>query len=75
MNIAWLDGNNSDGQFVLEMFFEDGGKGYLKGDYNQISGHYDLFWKSDDVVGMTIYDPSWKVVATKARASAFAMAG
>jgi hypothetical protein len=53
--------------------FSDGGKGFMKGDYNHVSNHYTILWErnqwvANDVVGMTIYDPQWKVVANKVRA-------
>ncbi len=73
MNIQWNDGKDSTDKFVLEIFFENC-KGYLKGDYVNIGNYYDVLWKCDEVVGMTIYDPKWKVVATKYRASILAAA-
>lgn len=68
-NIKWNDGKTSEDKFVLEIMFSDGGKNYLKGDYSRISNHYTILWEEDNVVGMTIYNPQWKVVAAKFRSA------
>jgi hypothetical protein len=45
-DIKWLDGKTSEGLFVLEIMFSDGGKGFMKGDYNHVSNHYTILWES-----------------------------
>lgn len=70
MNITWLDGQDANGQFILEMKFVKG-TGYLKNhSYEKIVEYYNLFWDCADVVGMTIYNPQNQVVASKNRAKA-----
>jgi hypothetical protein len=65
-DIRWLDGKNSNGKFILEMLFSNGGTGYLKNDsYEAISKHYEVLWDSPEVVSMTLYHPNGKVVAAK----------
>jgi hypothetical protein len=68
-DIRWLDGKGSEGNFVLEIMFRDGGKGYMKNEsYLKISDCYDLLWRvNPEIVGMTLYDPQGKPVATKTR--------
>lgn len=70
-NITWLDGKDSTGKFVLEIMFQDGGKGYLKNEsYEETCKSYDFFWDSSKVVGLTIFDPEGKPVATRTRMAA-----
>jgi hypothetical protein len=66
--IKWLDGNGSEGQFVLELQFISG-VNYLKSKtYEQAVQRYDLFWKiNPEIVGMTLYDASNQVIASKSR--------
>lgn len=64
-NIAWLDGNNAEGKFILEINFAYGGKGYLKSDEAGINNHYEFFWSMDEIVGMTVYNPARKIVRSK----------
>lgn len=67
-NINWFDGKDAKNNFVLEMLFANGGTGFLKNEsYEKISGQYDFFWDNDQIVGMTLYNPEGKVVATKCR--------
>lgn len=71
MKINWLDGKDSTGKFVLEIMFRDGGTGYLKNEsYEETCKSYDLFWDSAEVVGLTIFSPDWKPVATRTRMAA-----
>jgi len=68
MDIKWLDGQPATGMFILEMLFENGGKGYLKNaDYQMISHWYTSLWSNTECVSMTLYDPSLKVIAAKNR--------
>jgi hypothetical protein len=73
MDIRWFDGQDAKNKFVLEMMFKNNGLGYLKNEsYEKISGQYDFFWDNDQIVGMTLYNPEGKVVATKYRNKAAA---
>lgn len=64
-NIAWLDGKDADGKFILEINFAGGGKSYLKNDESGINRHYEFFWSMDEIVGMTIYSPQRQIVRSK----------
>jgi hypothetical protein len=71
MEIQWLNGKDSNGKFVLEIMFRDGGAGYLKNEsYDETYKSYDLFWDSSEVVGLTIFDLDGKPIATRTRMAA-----
>ena len=71
MEIQWLDGKDSNGKFILELVFQDGGKNYLKNESSEeICRNYDIFWESREIVGMTIFNPEGKPVATRTRMAA-----
>lgn len=69
MKINWLDGKDSAGMFVLEIMFRDGGTGFLKSESGIIFLFkiIDMVWDSTEVVGLTIFDPKGKPLATKTR--------
>lgn len=71
-NIAWLDGKNADGKFILEMNFTGGGKSYFKSDEKGINNHYEFFWGMDEIVGMTIYNTQRQIVCSKFKGIAVA---
>ena len=66
--IKWLDGNGCEGQFILEIQFISG-VSYMKNqNYETICKNYDLFWQTNpEIVGMTLYDASNRVIASKSR--------
>jgi len=66
--IKWLDGNGSEGQFILELQFV-AGVNYLKSKtYEQAVERYELFWKiNPEIIGMTLYDCDNRVIASKNR--------
>lgn len=68
--IQWLDGGAADGMFVMEIGFKDG-TGYVKRpSFALINSDLELFWRvNPDIVSITIYDPSRKVVASRFRTS------
>ena len=68
-DIRWLDGQSAEGQFVLEIMFENGRPGYLKSKtYQKACDNYERFWEiNPEIVGMTLYSPEWKPIATKTR--------
>lgn len=69
-NINWVDGQNADGKYILQIHFASGGTGYMKNDsYDKLCNYYTLFWDCPEVVGLTIYNPSHQVIATKTRMS------
>jgi hypothetical protein len=68
-DIKWLDGKDATGKFVLEMSFANGGTSYLKNEsYDQVCNWYDTLWGSPEVVSMTLFNASGKVVAAKNKA-------
>ena len=69
MNIQWMDGRGSEGQFILEIMFSGGGLGYMKSpSYEKSCENYERFWKiNPEIVGMTLYSSTGKVVASKTR--------
>jgi len=72
MEIRWLDGKGCEGQFVVEITFSDGGKGYMKNPtHKEACENYDFFWRvNPEIVGMTLYNPEWKPLAAKTRSKA-----
>lgn len=68
-NVTWMDGADTVGKYILEIFFENGGTGYLKNEkYEQITHYYNLFFDCDHVVAMTLYSADGKAIATKSKA-------
>ena len=67
-NINWFDGDSAVGKFLLEMTFNNGGKGYLKSETEKnIFYWYKHLWGCPDLVSMTVFNPCRNVVATKSR--------
>jgi hypothetical protein len=61
--INWLDGKSADGMFVLEMLFRNGQKGYLKSKTHEVAmERYMLALGYEEVISMTIHDPSGRIV-------------
>lgn len=69
--IRWFDNQNADNKYILEMEFKNGCKGYLKNeDYKVICHWYDIAWKVEDMVGLTLFCTKGRVIATKCKAAA-----
>lgn len=70
MDINWLDGKDDNGHYIIEIFFKNNTKGFVKNkNYDQICNDYNSYWEMNDIIGMTIYDLNRKVIATKYRAA------
>lgn len=68
--INWLDGKSADGMFVIEMFFVNGRKGYLKNEtYEVAMERYSLFLGWNELISLVVHDPSGKVVKYHSRYS------
>jgi len=67
-NIAWLDGKDANGKFILEILFSNGKTGYLKNSNLEVLNDYQrIFRSATDIVKMTIYDPAKNVVSEKSK--------
>ena len=57
MDINWLDGNNAEGMFILEICYVDGTKGYLKNkEREQIAYYIGLFSDMPAVSNFLVYE-------------------
>lgn len=65
MDIRWLDGKDSQGQFVLKIDFIDGKQGFLKSpSLKDITEKRDLYTQTNPEINTTtIFDPLWREVA------------
>jgi hypothetical protein len=58
MEINWLDGNNADGMFVLEICYTNGTKGYLKNkEHERITHYITLLSDMPEVANFHVYNP------------------
>jgi hypothetical protein len=65
MDIAWLDGKDAKGQYILEIDFANGGKGYIKNPSLEKITHYYNTLFDENCTKMTIWTPDNKVVESK----------
>ena len=62
-DINWLDGNNADGMFVLEICYANGTKGYLKNKEHERIAHYiALLSDIPEVSNFLVYNPEGKQI-------------
>lgn len=62
-NINWFDGLSAEGKFIIEIFFSNGGKAYMKNEsYEKIVFYCTLLQKDPNCIGMTVYNPDGKIV-------------
>ena len=64
-SIVWLDGNDAKGQYILEIEFVDGNKGYMKNPSLEKITHYYNTLFSDNCKKMTIWTPDNRMVDSK----------
>jgi len=69
--IKWLDNQTAENKYILEIEFKNGTKGYLKNaDYKVVCHWYEVAKKVEDMVGVTLFSTTGKVIATKCKAAA-----
>jgi hypothetical protein len=70
MKIVWNE-QTDENKYILEIEYKNGTKGYLKNaDYKVICHWYDIASKVEDMVGLTLFSTTGKVIATKCKAAA-----
>jgi hypothetical protein len=65
MDIRWLDGKTSEGQFVLRFDFRNGTSGFMKTPCKKDAVEKRDFYSrlNPEIVETTIFDPYWNKVA------------
>ena len=69
-DVKWLDGKNANGHYILEMFYKNGSRAYMKNKSREkIDFYYNLLADCPDVLRGVIYTPAGEEVASYAKAA------
>lgn len=65
MQVTWLDGKDSEGKFVLKIYYKDGSVAFIKNPSLDRLMQWSEFCyrRIPEVEGTTIFDPMWREVA------------